>query len=109
MYFVVKCIDFDKSQSVIQTFQSRRDAEEFAWFRRRDETDDRVRYVVTDYFLKASPIVEGVLLRYSVGFYRGRHRTVIAWFQDFDEAMDFLERSRRDRPYLKYDLCQSLF
>ena len=61
------------------------------------------------YFPKASPIVEGIPLRYSVAFYRGRHRTVIAWFQDFDEAMDFLKRSRRDNPHLKYDLCKSMF
>lgn len=59
------------------------------------------------YYPKASPIVEGSPLRYSVAFYRGRRRIVIAWFQDFDQAMDFLKRSRRDRPYLKYDLCQS--
>lgn len=61
------------------------------------------------YYPKASPIVEGAPLRYSVAFYRGRHRTVIAWFQDFDEAMDFLKRSRSDRPYIKYDLCKSMF
>lgn len=60
-------------------------------------------------FPKASPIVGGVPLRYSVAYYRGNRRIVIAWFRDLDEAMDFLERSRRDRPYLKYDLCQSLF
>jgi len=60
-------------------------------------------------FPKASPIVEGVPLRYSVAFYRGRRRTVIAWFQNFDDATDFLERSRRDNPHFKYDLCQSLF
>ena len=61
------------------------------------------------YYPKASPIVEGIPLRYSVGFYRGRHRTVIAWFQDFDEAMHFLNRLRCTRPYIKYDLCKSMF
>ena len=61
------------------------------------------------YFPKASPVVEGVPLRYSVAFYRGRRRIVIGWFQDFDNAMDFLKRSRRSNPHLKYDLCKSLF
>lgn len=60
-------------------------------------------------FPKASPIVEGAPLRYSVAFYRGRHRTIIAWFHDYDNAMDFLKRSRCDNPHLKYDLYKSLF
>lgn len=61
------------------------------------------------YSPKASPIVEGVPLRYSVGFYRGRCRIVIGWFRDFDNAMDFLKRSRRNNPRFKYDLCKSIF
>lgn len=61
------------------------------------------------YFPKASPVVEGITLRYSVAFYHGRRRIVIGWFQDFNDAMDFLKRSRRDKPHLKYDLCKSLF
>lgn len=61
------------------------------------------------YYPKASPIVEGVPLRYSVAYYHGRRRIVIAWFRDLDKAMDFLERSRRYRSYIKYDLCKSLF
>ena len=61
------------------------------------------------YYPKASPIVEGIPLRYSVAFYRGRRRIVIAWFQDFDEAMNFLRRSCRDNPHFKYDLCKSMF
>lgn len=52
--------------------------------------------------------MEGISLRYSVAFYRGRRRIVIGWFQDFNDAMDFLKRSRRDNPFFKYDLCKSL-
>lgn len=61
------------------------------------------------YYPKASPIVEGIPFRYSVAFYRGRRRVVIAWFQDYGGAMEFLRRSRRVNPHLKYDLCRSMF
>lgn len=61
------------------------------------------------YYPKASPVVGGVPLRYSVAYYQGTRRIVIAWFLDLDKAMDFLERSRRSRSYIKYDLCKSLF
>lgn len=55
------------------------------------------------------PVVEGTPLRYSVGFYRGRRRTVIAWFADYKEAHDYLIKSIILRPYFKYDILKSMF
>lgn len=48
-------------------------------------------------------------LRYSVGFYRGRCRVVLAWFADFSAAKDYLSRLRASYPHLKADLLKSLF
>lgn len=47
--------------------------------------------------------------RYSVAFYRGKRRVVVAWFEYEREAMDYLARCRSTRPDLKYDYCKSLF
>ena len=109
MYYVVKCIDFDKPKSVIQTFQSRDDAEEFAWFRRRDEKDDHVRYVVTDDYGFACPVVDVLPLRWSVGRYFGKRRVIIAWFGDECSARDYAQRSAACNPGWKCDYLKSLF
>lgn len=53
--------------------------------------------------------MEGIPLRYSVGFYRNRVRRVFAWFVDYDSASAYLERISRVYPHLKIDLLQSLF
>jgi len=58
---------------------------------------------------KSCPRSEGVPLRYSVGFYRGKRRIIIAWFVDESVAIDYLRRFRRDHPRFKADLLQSLF
>ena len=47
--------------------------------------------------------------RWSVGFYRGRKRVVVAWFQDKFCAVDYCANCRRSRPDLKYDCLQSFF
>lgn len=47
--------------------------------------------------------------RWSVGFYRGRKRVVIAWFQNESSAADYCVNCRRSRPDFKYDYLQSFF
>lgn len=47
--------------------------------------------------------------RWSVGFYRGRKRVVVAWFEDEFSAADYCINCRRFRPDIKYDYLQSLF
>ena len=47
--------------------------------------------------------------RWSVGFYRGRGRVVVAWFEDEASAIDYCNRCRHSRPDFKYDYIQSLF
>ena len=47
--------------------------------------------------------------RWSVGFYRGRRRVVIAWFEDESAAIDYCSNCRRLRSDLKYDYLQSMF
>ena len=58
---------------------------------------------------RSRPFAEGVPLRYSVGFYRGKRRIVIAWFVDESAATDYLLRFRRDHPQFKADLLKSFF
>lgn len=68
-------------------------------------------YCNMDYFdrPKCCPLVDGVPLRYSVGYYRGSHRVVVAWFADFDAAFDYLTRTRSRYPHYEVDLLQSIF
>ena len=47
--------------------------------------------------------------RWSVGFYRGRKRVVIAWFEDEMDAVDYCARCRHSRLDIKYDYLQSMF
>ena len=47
--------------------------------------------------------------RWSVGFYRGKKRVVIAWFEDEASAIDYYIRCRQSRPDIKYDYLQSFF
>lgn len=54
------------------------------------------------------PLSSATSYRFSVGYHRGRHRRVIAWFQDFDPARDYLIRFRAAHPSLTCDLLQSL-
>jgi len=62
-----------------------------------------------DFKPKASPIINGVPLRYSVAAYRGKKRVVIAWFLDASPANDYLALCRRSNPYIKFDCLESLF
>lgn len=55
------------------------------------------------------PVVDDRPLHWSVGFYRGRKRVVIAWFEDEPAAVDYCTNCRRSRPDIKYDYFQSLF
>ncbi len=47
--------------------------------------------------------------RWSVGYYRGRKRVVIAWFEDEFSAADYCLNCRQSRPDFKYDYLQSFF
>lgn len=47
--------------------------------------------------------------RFSVGYYRGKHRVVCAWFEDRVCALDYAMRLAGDKPYLKVDVVESLF
>lgn len=58
---------------------------------------------------KFSPVVNGSSLRYSVALYRGRKRIIIAWFSDEISAIEYLDRCRRDNPYVRFDYLESLF
>lgn len=58
---------------------------------------------------KFCPIVSGSPLRWSVAFYRGRRRVVIAWFEFESAALSFLEKARDRRSDLKFDCLKSLF
>lgn len=58
---------------------------------------------------RSCPSIDGVPLRYSVGFYRGKRRVILGWFIDKDAAIDYLLRFRRDHPRCKADLLQTLF
>lgn len=58
---------------------------------------------------KACPLVEGRPLRYSVGFYRGKRRCVVAWFADLSAAADYCVRMTSRYPDFKIDLLESLF
>lgn len=56
-----------------------------------------------------SPVIDSTPYRFSVGAYRGRKRVAIAWFRYESDAISYLVRCRRDRPYIKYDYLQSIF
>ena len=45
--------------------------------------------------------------RWSVGFYRGRKRVVVAWFEDEFAAANYCKKCRLTRPDFKYDYLQS--
>lgn len=68
-------------------------------------------YCSMDYcdFPKACPLVEGRPLRYSVGFYRGKRRCIVAWFADRSAAVDYCARMISQYPNFKIDLLESLF
>lgn len=48
-------------------------------------------------------------LRFSVGFYRGRHRVTAAWFVDYDAAQQFANNWRALKPWLIIDILESFF
>ena len=56
-----------------------------------------------------SPVVDSIPYSFSVAAYRGRKRVPIAWFRYESDAIDYLARCRRDRPYIKFDYLQSIF
>ena len=58
---------------------------------------------------KACPIVGSRPLSYSIGYYTKRRRKVIAWFADYDAALDYLRRTRSAYPRLKIDMLNTLF
>jgi len=47
--------------------------------------------------------------RFSVGYYRGRKRIILVWFQEHHDALDYAVRLRRDNPHYKIDVLQSIF
>lgn len=60
-----------------------------------------------DFRPKFSPIIDSVPYRYSIGAYRGKKRVVIAWFSDKTAAHDYLVRSCRSYPHIKFDCLRS--
>lgn len=48
-------------------------------------------------------------LRFSVGYYRGRHRVTCAWFADYDAAQKFANDWRSFKPWLVIDILESFF
>lgn len=58
---------------------------------------------------KACPIIDGRSLSYSVGYYVGRRRKVIAWFADYDAALNYLRRTRSAYPRFKVDVLKTFF
>lgn len=58
---------------------------------------------------KACPLIEGRPLRYSVGFYRGRRRVVVAWFAEFCDANSYCAKMRLQHPRFLIDVLHSLF
>lgn len=52
---------------------------------------------------------EAGLLRFSVGYYRGRHRVTCAWFADYDTARKFADDWRIAKPWLVIDVLQIFF
>ena len=55
-----------------------------------------------------SPVVDSIPYHFSVGAYRGKKRVSIAWFRYESDAIAYLTRCRRERPYIKYDYLQSM-
>ena len=58
---------------------------------------------------KVCPIIDSRPFSYSIGFYVKRRRKVIAWFADYDAALDYLRRTRAAYPRLKIDMLKTLF
>jgi len=58
---------------------------------------------------KACPLIEGQPFRYSVGFYRGKSRHVVAWFADQSAAIDYCTRMREQYPFARIDYLSSFF
>lgn len=109
MVFVLKYVDFDQPFSIIAAFDNSFDAEDFASWRRRSETDDRVRYgVMVDLAMKC-PVINGRPFCFSVGRYFGHHRKVIAWFMDEHSARDYFSLLRKSHPGFSYDYLKTLF
>lgn len=47
--------------------------------------------------------------KYSVGYYRGRHRVVIGWFMRLEDAERFSQRAQSRFPLYKIDVLKSFF
>lgn len=60
-------------------------------------------------FPKACPIIDGRPFRWSVGFYRGKHRRTVAWFETYADALTYLKRFRADFSHVRFDIVASLF
>ncbi|WGL31017.1 hypothetical protein [Dipodfec virus UOA04_Rod_656] len=54
-------------------------------------------------------ISNGRTLSYSVGYYRGRRRIVLGWFETHADASAYLTRCRETNSFFRYDLLHSLF
>lgn len=50
-----------------------------------------------------------VKFSWSVGLYHQRKRTIIAWFERFSDAAEFLASCRKAHPTRLYDILQSFF
>lgn len=55
------------------------------------------------------PVVDDRPFCYSVGFYRGKDRVVLAWFVEERDALDYLRRVRTSWKHLCFDMLNSLF
>lgn len=56
-----------------------------------------------------SPVEADRPVRFSVGYYRGRKRVVLAWFAEHHDAQEFADRLRRYNPHYKIDVLRTLF
>lgn len=50
-----------------------------------------------------------ITFRWSVGLYHKKKRTIIAWFEQIDEAAGYLAAARKAHPDRLYDILQSIF
>lgn len=55
------------------------------------------------------PVSGDLVFCFSVGYYRGEKRKVLAWFTTLHDANLFLEQMVHDFPYLHFDVVNSMF
>lgn len=66
--------------------------------------------VVSDVYRPFCALRSGdIEFRWSVGFYFNKKRYIIAWFEHFDDAFEFLVSCRKANPTRFYDVLQSFY